>query len=186
MTTLLIGGKWVNATGSETIPVIDPCTGASYQTIDRGSAADIDLAVAAARRALDGAWGRMAATERGRILLRFADLIMRHQEELAQIEARDTGKPIGNARNDVKAAARYFEFYGAAADKVHGETIPYLEGYNVSVVRVPHGVTAHIIPWNFRPRCLAVPWRRRWRWAMPRCSSHPKTPAFPASAWASW
>lgn len=149
MTTLLIGGKWVNATGGETIAVIDPCTGASYQTIDRGSAADIDLAVAAARRALDGAWGRMAATERGRILLRFADIITRHQEELAQIEARDTGKPIGNARNDVKAAARYFEFYGAAADKVYGETIPYLDGYNVSVVRVPHGVTAHIIPWNY-------------------------------------
>lgn len=149
MTTLLIGGKWVNAAGGETIAVIDPCTGASYQTIDRGSAADIDLAVAAARRALDSAWGRMAATERGRILLRFADLITRHQEELALIEARDTGKPIGNARNDVKAVARYFEFYGAAADKVHGETIPYLDGYNVSVVRVPHGVTAHIIPWNY-------------------------------------
>ncbi|MET0961200.1 MAG: aldehyde dehydrogenase family protein [Noviherbaspirillum sp.] len=149
MSTLLIGGKWASASGGATIDVIDPCTGASFARIDRGTAADIDLAVAAAQRALDGAWGRMPATERGRILLRLAELINRDQEALAQIEARDTGKPIGNARNDAKAVARYFEFYGAAADKVHGETIPYLDGYNVSVVRVPHGVTAHIIPWNY-------------------------------------
>jgi aldehyde dehydrogenase (NAD+) len=149
MGTLLIDGKWVKPAGGETIDVIDPCTGSAYQTIDRGTGADIDRAVAAAHRALGGPWGRMTATERGRILLRLADLISRHTEELAQIEARDTGKPVGNARNDAKAAARYFEFYGAAADKVHGHTIPYLDGYNVSVVRVPHGVTAHIIPWNY-------------------------------------
>lgn len=149
MGTLLIDGKWVKPAGGETINVIDPCTGSAYRTIDRGTDADIDLAVAAAQWALDGSWGRTTATERGRILLRVAELISRHTEELAQIEARDTGKPVGNARNDAKAAARYFEFYGTAADKVHGQTIPYLDGYNVSVVRVPHGVTAHIIPWNY-------------------------------------
>ncbi|RJF98235.1 aldehyde dehydrogenase family protein [Noviherbaspirillum saxi] len=149
MTTLLIDGKWISAQDGQTIDVINPCNGEAFARIDRGGAADIDLAVSAAQRALDGAWGRLTATERGRILLRFAGLILGHTEELAQIEARDTGKPITVARNDVAAVARYFEFYGAAADKVHGQTIPYLNAYNVSVVRVPHGVTAHIIPWNY-------------------------------------
>lgn len=149
MNTLLIDGKWVPAREGQTIDVINPSNGEAFTTIARGTADDIDRAVAAAQRALDGAWGRMTATERGRILVRFANLILAHTEELAQTEARDTGKPITVARNDVAAVARYFEFYGGAADKVHGQTIPYMNGYNVSVVRVPHGVTAHIIPWNY-------------------------------------
>jgi aldehyde dehydrogenase (NAD+) len=131
------------------IDVINPCDGKSFTQIDRGNAADIDLAVAAAQRALDGAWGKMTATERGRILMRFGELIVKNAEEVAQIEARDTGKPLSVARADIVAVARYFEYYGGAADKVHGEQIPYMNGYNVNVVRVPHGVTAHIIPWNY-------------------------------------
>lgn len=149
MGTLLIGGEWKDAVGGEVIDVINPCTAETFATIDRGQAVDIDLAVAAAQRALDGEWGRKTATERGRILHRFGQLILDHKEELAQTEARDTGKPISVARNDITAAARYFEYYGGAADKIHGTTIPYLDGYNVSVVREPHGVTAHIIPWNY-------------------------------------
>ena len=149
MSTLLIEGKWVTPVEGGTIDVINPCTGDKFTTIDRGRAADIDLAVKAAQRALDGAWGRLTATERGRILQRFGELILKNNEELAQLEAKDTGKPMTVARNDITAVARYFEFYGGAADKVHGQTIPYLNGYNVSVVRVPHGVTAHIIPWNY-------------------------------------
>lgn len=149
MSTLLIDGKWLAAAGGGRIDVINPSNGETFTTIDRGDAADIDLAVQAAQRALDGAWGKLTATERGRILHRFGELILKHNEDLAQLEARDTGKPITVARNDITAVARYFEFYGAAADKVHGQTIPYLDGYNVSVVRVPHGVTAHIIPWNY-------------------------------------
>uniref|UniRef100_UPI000377C454 aldehyde dehydrogenase family protein n=1 Tax=Herbaspirillum lusitanum TaxID=213312 RepID=UPI000377C454 len=149
MSTLLINGQWVSPVNGGTIDVIDPCNGEVFTTIDRGSAADIDLAVKAAQGALDGAWGKLTATERGRIMLRYAELILKDVEEIAQLEARDTGKPITTARNDAVAVARYFEFYGAAADKIHGETIPYLNGYNVSVVRVPHGVTAHIIPWNY-------------------------------------
>lgn len=149
MSTLLIEGQWVAAVDGGSIDVINPCNGDKFTTIDRGGAADIDLAVKAARRALDGDWGRKTATERGRILHRLGELILKHNEELAQLESRDTGKPITVARNDITAVARYFEFYGAAADKVHGQTIPYLSGYNVSVVRVPHGVTAHIIPWNY-------------------------------------
>lgn len=149
MQTILIGGKWVAAADGRYIDVMDPCTGAVFTRISRGGAADVDSAVRAARAALDGAWGRMTATERGRILQRLGELILENGEELAWIEARDTGKPITAARMDAKAVARYFEFYGGAADKIHGQTIPYLAGYNVSVVRVPHGVTAHIIPWNY-------------------------------------
>jgi aldehyde dehydrogenase (NAD+) len=81
--------------------------------------------------------------------MRFGELIVKNAEEVAQIEARDTGKPLSVARADIVAVARYFEYYGGAADKVHGEQIPYMNGYNVNVVRVPHGVTAHIIPWNY-------------------------------------
>jgi aldehyde dehydrogenase (NAD+) len=149
MPTLLIDGKWVASVSGQTIDVINPCDGKSFTQIDRGNAADIDLAVAAAQRALDGAWGKMTATERGRILMRFGELIVKNAEEVARIEARDTGKPLSVARADIVAVARYFEYYGGAADKVHGEQIPYMNGYNVNVVRVPHGVTAHIIPWNY-------------------------------------
>ncbi len=149
MPTLLIDGKWRAASDGQTIDVINPCDAKVFTTIDRGTAEDIDAAVKSAQSALDGAWGRMTATERGRILMKFADLIIKHADEIAQIEARDTGKPMTVARNDIVAVARYFEFYGSAADKIHGEQIPYLNGYNVQVVRVPHGVTAHIIPWNY-------------------------------------
>ncbi|WP_371748170.1 aldehyde dehydrogenase family protein [Cupriavidus sp. AcVe19-6a] len=149
MKTILIGGTWVGAADGCRIDVTDPCTGAVFTQISRGGAEDVDLAVKAARSALDGAWGSLTATERGRILQRLGQLILENGEELARIEARDTGKPMTAARMDAKAVARYFEFYGGAADKVHGQTIPYLDGYNVSVVRIPHGVTAHIIPWNY-------------------------------------
>ena len=149
MSTLLIGGEWKDAVAGGVIDVINPCNGEAFATIARGQAADIDLAVAAAQRALVGEWGRKTATERGRILQRFGQIILDNKEVLAQTEARDTGKPITVARNDITALARYFEYYGGAADKVHGTTIPYLDGYNVSVVREPHGVTAHIIPWNY-------------------------------------
>ncbi|QIL74112.1 aldehyde dehydrogenase family protein (plasmid) [Diaphorobacter sp. HDW4B] len=146
---LLIDGQWVDALAGETIDVIDPCTAIPFGTIARGQVQDVDRAVKAAQGALDGAWGRMTATERGRILQRLAQIIVANGEELAQLEARDTGKPMSVARADAAAVARYFEFYGGAADKIHGQTIPYLNGYNVSVVRVPHGVTGHIIPWNY-------------------------------------
>jgi len=147
--TILIGGRWVDAADGRCIDVADPCSGAVFTQISRGAAADVDLAVQAARAALDGKWGAMSAIERGRVLQRLAGLILDNREALARIEARDTGKPMSVARADATAVARYFEFYGGAADKVHGETIPYLDGYNVSVVRVPLGVTGHIIPWNY-------------------------------------
>jgi aldehyde dehydrogenase (NAD+) len=137
---------------TETLPVVDPSTGAAFDTIPRGSAGDIDRAVAAARRAADdprGAWAKTPPVERGRILSRMAGLIRSRKEELAQLEARDTGKPISHARNDIEFAARYCEYYGGAADKLHGLHLPYLNDYDVTVRREPYGVTAHILPWNY-------------------------------------
>ena len=144
-----INGQWVAASNGQTLPVIDPSTGEVFDQLARGNAADIDRAVGAARAALNGPWGRLTATERGRILHKMSVLILAQAEELAQLESRDTGKPIGQARNDIVVAARYCEFYAGAADKVHGQEIPYLSDYQVVVVREPYGVTAHILPWNY-------------------------------------
>ena len=112
------------------------------------------VAVRAARVALDGPWGRMTATERGCWLIKIGRAVLDHEDALTQIEARDTGKPMSTARNDIKVVARYFEFYGSAADRVHGETIPFVAGHQVSLVREPLGVTAHIISWNYPAQML--------------------------------
>ena len=154
MKQMFIGGRWLSAHDGRVLPVVSPADGEVFDQIPRGSAREIDEAVAAARAATEGAWGRLNGTERGRILMRIGEAVLAHEEELAQIEARDTGKPMSTARNDIKVLARYFEFYGAAADKVHGETIPFLAGHQVSLLREPLGVTAHIIPWNYPAQML--------------------------------
>ncbi len=154
MKQMFIGGRWLPAQDGRTLDVLSPSDGEVFERIARGTAQDVDLAVEAARAALDGPWGRMTPTERGRILVKIGEAVLQHEEELAQIEARDTGKPMTTARNDIKVLARYFEFYGTAADKVHGETIPFLNGHQVSLVREPLGVTAHIIPWNYPAQML--------------------------------
>ena len=117
--------------------------------VARGTRDDVDAAVRAGHAARDGAWGRLDAVARGRLLCRLADLIRRDAESLARIESEDGGKPMTVARNDVAVCARYFEFYGTAADKVHGETIPFQPGFTVLTVWEPHGVTGHIVPWNY-------------------------------------
>ena len=149
MSRHFIGGEWVAPAGGETLPVVDPSTGQPFDEIARGNAADVDAAVKAARAALNGTWGRLTATERGRILMNMSALVLADAQNLAQLEARDTGKPIGQARNDITVAARYLEFYAGAADKLMGQQIPYLEDFQVVVLREPYGVTAHILPWNY-------------------------------------
>ena len=144
---VLIGGTWRET--ADTLPLSDPSTGAEIGRIARGGKAEIDAAVAAAQAALDGEWGAMTALERGRILTRIGVLVLENVDLLARIEAQDVGKPLGQARADAVALARYCEFYGGAADKIHGETIPYLDGYTVYTLREPHGVTGHIVPWNY-------------------------------------
>ncbi len=146
---MIIDGKNVDAKDGQILEVLSPNDGKAFDTIPRGGKADVDLAVKAARQALSGEWGRLTATERGRLMMKLGDKILENREELAQLEARDTGKPISTARADIAALARYFEFYGGGADKVHGQTIPFLNGYSVQLVREPLGVTAHIIPWNY-------------------------------------
>ncbi len=144
---MLVGGAWRPASG--TLPIEDPSTGSEIGRLGRGMAADIDEAVAAAEAARQGEWGRMTATERGRILARIGQMVLARIDDLAAIEATDVGKPLKQARADAVALARYMEFYAGAADKLMGETIPYLDGYTVYTLREPHGVTGHIVPWNY-------------------------------------
>ena len=146
---VLIDGNWQDPESGETLPVMDPSDGSEYGRIARGSDADINSAVQAAQYSMDNEWGDTVPVERGRLLQKLSKLILDREVELTEMEARDVGKPLSQARIDVRACARYFEFYGGAADKIHGETIPYLEGYTVLTLREPHGVTGHIIPWNY-------------------------------------
>ena len=144
-----IGGRWVRPRSGGSLPIEDPSRGIEIGEIARGTAADIDAAVEAAERALHGPWGRLTAAERGRLLAKLAELVNTRVDELARIEALDVGKPLKQGRADALALARYMEFYAGAADKVMGETIPYLGGYTVYTLREPHGVTGHIVPWNY-------------------------------------
>ena len=144
-----IANRFVPASDGRTLPMIDPSDGAPFAAIARGNAADVDVAVKAARQARGDAWGRLAPAERGRRLAALSRAIGDHADALALIEARDCGKPLAQARADVTACARYFEFYAGAPDKLHGTTIPYAEGYAVLTWREAHGVTGHVIPWNY-------------------------------------
>lgn len=145
----MIGGAWVPSQGNRTLSLSNPSDGSKLCEIARGNAADIDAAIGAADAALRGEWGRATAVERGRVLARIGQLVLENAAELANLEALDVGKPLKQAHADVIALARYMEFYSGAADKLHGQTIPYLDGYTVYTLREPHGVTGHIIPWNY-------------------------------------
>src|SRR5690349_23971903 len=144
-----IDNRWQEPSTGSTLAMIDPSDGEPFAAIARGAAADVDAAVIAARAAFDGPWGALAPADRGGLLGALARAIAAHAEELAALEARDCGKPRKQARADVAACARYFEFYGGAADKIHGATIPFPREFSVLTWREPHGVTGHIIPWNY-------------------------------------
>lgn len=144
-----IANEWVSPVNGQLLDLHNPSNGQLICQIARGTSHDIDLAVEQAEAALTSDWGRMTAPERGRILFRMGQCVLEKTETLAKLESIDVGKPLSQARADVLALARYLEFYGGAADKVHGTTIPYLDGYTVYTLREPHGVTGHIIPWNY-------------------------------------
>ena len=152
-TQVLLAGRWQAPADGRQLPLHNPSDGTLLAHIARGGAADIDAAVAAAQAALDdtrpGAWGGLSAAERGRILLKMGALTLERADHLARLEALDVGKPLKQGRADAVAMARYLEFYGGAADKVMGETIPFANGYTAFSMREPHGVTAHIVPWNY-------------------------------------
>lgn len=151
---VFINGAWIAPRNGKKLPLINPSDGTVICDIAAGDADDIDAAVAAARSALNGTWGQATAAERGRMLSRIGLLVLERVDELALLEANDVGKPMKQARADALALARYLEYYGGAADKVHGQTIPYQAGYTVYTLREPHGVTGHIIPWNYPMQIL--------------------------------
>jgi aldehyde dehydrogenase (NAD+) len=147
---IFVDNRWRPSHSGKTIPMIAPAEGVQFAAIAAGDAEDVDLAVKAARHALEeGAWGKLTATERGRLLTKLARLLEDNADEIAALEARDTGKPMKQARADATVVARYFEYYGGAADKVHGDTLPFLDGFFATTVYEPLGVTGHIIPWNY-------------------------------------
>jgi phenylacetaldehyde dehydrogenase len=154
---LFIDGKLVDAKAGRTFKTLNPATGETLATVAEGDTIDVDLAVRAARRAFDtGPWGRMTASDRGRIIWRIGDLITEHLEEFAELETLDNGKPLSVARvADVPLAAELFRYMAGWATKIEGNTIslsvPYAPGsqFHAYTLREPIGVVGQIIPWNF-------------------------------------
>ena len=144
-----IANQSLPSASGQTLDVIDPSDGQVFEQIQRSNAHDIDQAVQAARAAFNGPWGRLSAAERGRLMMALSRKVTEHAAELTSLEQRDCGKPTRQAAADAVALARYFEFYAGACDKLHGETLPYQNGYSVLTWREPHGVTGHVIPWNY-------------------------------------
>src|SRR5690554_6537024 len=157
----LIGGAWVDT--RDTLEVEAPARGEALTRIARCRSEEVDEAVAAAGSAFSGrlgGWSAWSARRRSEWLLAFATAIEADREGLAALECADTGKPMTQARGDIAACARYFRFYGGAADKLHGETIPFDNDFAVMTLREPYGVCAQIIPWNYPAqifgRCVAA------------------------------
>ena len=157
---MLIGGKWVDSLSGKTFETIDPSTGDVICRVAEGDSADVDMAVRAARHALEsGPWSKMDASERGRILHRLADLIEKHADELAALEALDNGKPAAVARAaDLPLTIKCYRYYAGWADKNHGKTIPIDGNYFCYTRHEPVGVVGQIIPWNF-PLLMQA-----WKW----------------------
>ncbi|WOV88131.1 aldehyde dehydrogenase family protein [Sporosarcina oncorhynchi] len=153
---MLINGKWVGDQNDEWLAVFNPSSGEKIAEIVNGHEEHVDEAVKAAQLAFDSKeWRSVKPYERGHLLVRLANHLRENKTEWAEMESQDVGKPISQALGDIEAAARYFEFYGGAADKVMGETIPIEDGLlNVTVLE-PLGVTAHIIPWNYPIQIMA-------------------------------
>ncbi|XP_021764464.1 aldehyde dehydrogenase family 2 member C4-like [Chenopodium quinoa] len=150
-TKLFINGEFIDAISGKTFETIDPRNGEVVAKIAEGDKEDIDLAVKAARDAFDhGPWPRMSGHARGRLMIKYAELVEQHAEELAALDAIDAGKLFGMGKLiDIPSGASNLRYYAGAADKIHGETLKMsreLQGYTL---REPVGVVGHIIPWNF-------------------------------------
>ena len=159
-TQLLIDGQWCDSVSGETFATNHPATEEKIADIARASAADVDLAVKAARRAFSqGPWAEMDARDRGRLMNRLADLIEENFDELAALETLDNGKPIRDARAaDIPLVIDCLRYYAGWADKLTGDTIPIRGNYFCYTRREPVGVCGQIIPWNF-PALMAA-----WKW----------------------
>ncbi|KAF8378307.1 hypothetical protein HHK36_029646 [Tetracentron sinense] len=150
-TQLLIGGKFVDAASGKTFPTLDPRTGDVIAHVAEGEAEDINRAVSTARKAFDeGPWPKMTPYERSRIMLRFANLLEKHIDEIAALETWDNGKPHEqSAEVEIPMLIRLFRYYAGWADKIHGLTVPADGNYHVQTLHEPIGVVGQIIPWNF-------------------------------------
>jgi aldehyde dehydrogenase (NAD+) len=144
-----IGGEWVDGSGGETIVVENPATGEPFAEVARAVEADVDSAVAAARRAFAaGAMVDLTPAERGRLMFAVADRLSAMTEEIARLECLDNGKTLANGRNEVALTVRYLQYYGGMADKLEGRQIPLGPGVVDYTVHAPFGVSAQIVPWN--------------------------------------
>ncbi|XP_028058496.1 aldehyde dehydrogenase family 2 member B4, mitochondrial-like [Camellia sinensis] len=150
-TQLLINGQFVDSASGKTFPTYDPRTGEVIAQVAEGHAEDINRAVSAARKAFDeGPWPKMTAYERSRILLRCADLVEKHSDEIAALETWNNGKPYEQAATaELPMLVRLFHYYAGWADKIHGLTCPADGPYHVQTLHEPIGVAGQIIPWNF-------------------------------------
>ncbi|HEY3741860.1 MAG TPA: aldehyde dehydrogenase family protein [Bryobacteraceae bacterium] len=150
-TKLLINNRWVPSESGKTFGTINPSTGEEICQIAEADAADVERAVKAARAAFEhGPWRKTLASQRGKLLLRLADLIEKHADELAMLEALDNGKPFAQARAiDVPASASCYRYFAGWADKIQGKTIPIDGEYFCYTKLEPVGVVGQIIPWNF-------------------------------------
>jgi betaine-aldehyde dehydrogenase len=148
---MVIGGETVDAADGRTFEVVNPATGGVIATAPLGGREDVDRAVAAAQKAFEDrkGWANWAAGKRGRSLAKLADLIKRNSEELAWLESRNVGKPIGGARGEVVGASLVFDYYAGAANKIYGQTIPVSKPGLDLTLREPIGVVGLIVPWNF-------------------------------------
>ena len=146
---MLIDGEWVQASNGQTFESSNPATNAVWATVPEATEADVNRAVAAAKNALEGEWGAMTPTARGKCLHRLGDLLAANSEELGRIETQDTGKMFKETAWQATYIAEYLHFYGGAADKIHGETLPIDKpDMFVFTAREPLGVIAAIVPWN--------------------------------------
>jgi aldehyde dehydrogenase (NAD+) len=150
-TKILINNRWVNSCSGKTFPTINPATGEEICQVAEADAADVDEAVKAARNAFEnGAWAKMSAADRGRLLYKLADLIEEHADELAILESLDNGKPFHVARAaDLGLTIATYRYYAGWADKVQGRTVPVAGNYFTYIRHEPVGVVGQIIPWNF-------------------------------------
>jgi betaine-aldehyde dehydrogenase len=163
--SLYINGESVPSTGSSWLEVIDPSTTETIARVPDASREDVDRAVAAARQAFDeGAWKDATAQDRGRILFKLAEIVRQRADELAELEATNTGKPIVEAEFDVADVATCFEYYGGLATKIHGDVVPVPDNAMSLALREPIGVAGQIVPWNY-PLLMAT-----WKLAPALCA----------------
>jgi betaine-aldehyde dehydrogenase len=166
--SLYINGQFTptsGKSGNTALDVIDPSTTETVARVPDATPADVDRAVAAAREAFDnGPWKDATAQDRGRVLFKLAEIVRREADTLAELETRNTGKPIVEAEFDIADVATCFEYYGGLATKIHGDVIPVPDNAMSLALREPVGVAGQIVPWNY-PLLMAA-----WKLAPAICA----------------